>query len=140
MSLSDTARFLKLASLVFIFFGGLSALAVIPILSGPQKFLGELIYLDFDGSITIQTQAELLLTSILGGILVGFGVLLWQLVDKFYQSSPKEVARVIVIGLSAWYVVDTTASIISGAPFNLVLNAGLLGMFLVPLYLSKQSK
>jgi hypothetical protein len=62
------------------------------------------------------------------------------LVDKFYRSSPEEVARVIVIGLSAWYVVDTTASIISGAPFNLVLNAGLLGMFLVPLYLSKQSK
>lgn len=137
MTIDRSTKIMKFSAIVFIVFGLLSALAAWPPLAGPQQFLVQLIFADFDGSVTIATQSERLLSAILGGIIAGLGVMLWQLVDKLYQDNPALIGRIIITSLLTWFVVDSTASVLAGAPFNFIGNLGFLALFLVPLMRAK---
>lgn len=137
MTIDRSTKIMKFSAIVFIGFGLLSALAAWPPLAGPQQFLVQLIFTDFDGSVTIATQSERLLSAILGGIIAGLGVMLWQLVDKLYQDHPALIGRIIITSLLTWFVVDSTASVLAGAPFNFIGNLGFLALFLVPLMRAK---
>lgn len=74
-----------------------------------------------------------LVNAILGGVMVGWGVMIWLLVDRFLVRAPQDVKRVLIVGLATWFVVDSAGSIASGGWLNAVLNIGFLGVFLVPL-------
>lgn len=45
----------------------------------------------------------------------------------------------IMTGITFWFVTDSTASILSGAPVNAVLNIGFLLLFALPLRGTVQS-
>lgn len=137
MTIERSRSFMKFAAAIFVAFGLLSALAAWPPLAGPQQFLAQLIFMDFDGSVTIVTQSERLLSAILGGLIAGWGVILWQLVDKLYRDNPAMIGRMIMTSLLTWYMVDSTASAVAGAPLNFIGNLGFLALFLIPLMRAK---
>lgn len=140
MTIERSTKIMKFAAIVFIAFGLLSALAAWPPLAGPQKFLAQLIFMDFDGSVTITTQSERLLSAILGGMIAALGVILWQLTDKLYQDNPALIGRIIISSLITWYVIDSAASAVAGAPLNFIGNLGFLALFLIPLMRAKPDK
>ena len=140
MTIERSAIYMKFAAGIFVAFGLLSALAAWPPFAAPQIFLAELIFMDFDGSVTIASQSERLLSAILGGMIAAWGVILWQLVDKLYLDNPALIGRMIITSLLTWYFIDSIASVVAGAPLNFIGNLGFLAVFLIPLMLAKQSQ
>lgn len=137
MTIERSAIYMKFAAGIFVAFGMLSALASWPPFSAPQRFLAEMIFMDFDGSVTIASQSERLLSAILGGMIAAWGVILWQLVDKLYEDNPVLIGRMIISSLLTWYFIDSLASVAAGAPLNFIGNLGFLVLFLVPLMRAK---
>lgn len=140
MTIERSTAIMKFSAIIFIAFGLLSALAAWPPLAAPQRFLAELIFMDFDGSVTIATQSERLLSAILGGMIAALGVILWQLVDKLYMDNPALIGRIILSALLTWYVVDSVASAVAGAPLNFLGNLVFLALFVIPLMRAKPDR
>jgi len=123
---------LKIASYVLILFGLLMLSSLFTPTSAVLKQLLDLAFLSFDAPRTISPEAWLLV-GIAGGILAGWGVTL-LLVAKHVFASDAEAGRAIILpGIFAWFVVDGAGSILAGAWFNAVMNAGFLALFAVPL-------
>jgi hypothetical protein len=134
MALQSTVTQLKFASAVVIGFGLLTALAAWPALNLPTLWLIDLMFLPFDGQQNISGPEPRILSAILGGVLVGFGVLQWLLVTKLFAREPALTRHMILISMWSWFAVDCTASIVAGAPFNAAMNVPFLLLFVVPLW------
>jgi hypothetical protein len=110
-------------------------LAVAVLLIGP----GALTALDFvfwpvDGLQDASAEATRLLFAILGGITAGWGVMMWCLAGEPLARDPDLVRPILRTSLLAWFVLDSTGSVLAGAPFNAVLNVLILAAFLFPLW------
>jgi hypothetical protein len=124
---------LKLASIVVVGVGLVLALAAHPSTAGITALLADGIFWPFDGHPTLDAPATRLLAAISGGVMVGWGALLWLVATRILPSDPALTATLVRTSLLAWFAVDSTASILAGAPLNVVLNAVFLAAFLVPL-------
>jgi hypothetical protein len=134
MALQTTVTQLKFASAIVIGFGLVTALAAWPPLNLPTRWLVDLMFLPFDGQQNLSGSEPRILSAILGGVLVGFGVLQWLVVTKLFAREPALARQMLLTSMWSWFVVDCTASIIAGAPFNAVMNVLLLLLFVVPLW------
>jgi hypothetical protein len=134
MFIQSTVTQLKLASMVVIGFGLLTALAAWPSLNLPTLWLVDLMFFPFDGQQNLNGSEARILSAILGGILVGFGVLQWQVVTTLFAREPGLARQMLLTSMGSWFVVDCTASVIAGAPFNAVMNVPFLLLFVVPLW------
>lgn len=89
---------------------------------------------------TLSTQEGVLLTAvdgrlfvaISGGILAGWGMMIWLITTRIYAHDPALGGPLIVIPTCVWFVVDSTGSVIAGAPFNAVLNLSFLAILVLP--------
>jgi hypothetical protein len=104
MDLQRTITFLKFASVIVMGFGLLTAVAAWPPLNAPTRCL------------------------------VGFGVLQWLVLTKLFAREPALARHMLLSCMWSWFVVDSTASVVAGAPFNAVMNVPFLMLFLVPLW------
>lgn len=117
------ARFAPLAY-VLIVFGAVTAAGSTPVLAGPLNVMADLIFLPLDGYPQAEDPVFRLLASIAGGLMVGWGVMIWRL------SRDASLASAIRWGGIAWYVVDSTGSVLSGVPINALYNLGFLALFI----------
>lgn len=99
-----------------------------------EAFL-DLAYQPLDGSQKVVDGASFILNAILGGVLIGFGVMIWMTAERVYRQDPALGRSLILIPLLSWFVCDSAGSIIAGAWFNAVINIAILATFLVPLLL-----
>ena len=76
----------------------------------------------------------MLTIAILGGVMTGWGVLLWQLTTKLFPNDPALARTLILWSVETWFVVDSIGSVMVGAPVNVVLNLGFLVLFAIPLW------
>ena len=134
MHTQSTVTWLKVASAIVIGFGGMIALAAHPATSGLTGFLVDLVFWPLDGAQNIAVSEFRVLSAISGGIMVGWGLMLWLLSTHLYLRDPGLARTIILTSVGAWFVVDSTASIVAGAPLNAVLNLGFLFMFYLPLW------
>ena len=134
MSPQTTGHWLKAASVIVIGFGLLTALAAWLPFNLPAFWLVDLMFLPFDGQPNLNGPEARLLSGILGGVLVGFGVTQWLISSRLYPREPGLARTIILASMGVWFVVDSIASVIAGAPFNVVMNVPFLSMFVVPLW------
>jgi len=134
MQQQTTLRWLKFASLSVIGFGLLGVLATVPALSGATRFFIDLAFWPVDGVPGMPTPESNLLWAILNGIVVGWGVLLWQVATKVYVNRPDVGRSMILTSVGIWFVVDSAGSIAAGAPVNALLNITFLLLFFIPLW------
>jgi hypothetical protein len=137
MQKESAARWLKAASLITIGFGLLIAAAAYPATSTPVEFLTDLIFYPVDGAERIAGREIRLLNAICGGVMFGWGVMLYLTATKVYPQYPKLGRQIILTGIVSWFIVDSTGSALSGAPLNVLFNAGFLLMFCLPLMMVK---
>jgi hypothetical protein len=137
MLLERRIMLLKVASGIVIGFGVIAVLAALPSTSGVMRFLADLIFWPVDGAQTVSADETRLLSAISGGLMVGWGLLLWLLAARLFPNDPDLGRRLILPSISAWFVVDSLGSIAAGAPFNALFNIAFLPMFFVPLLWSK---
>jgi len=133
MSTSFVQPALKAASAAVMGVGLVVAIAAYPATSAVTNILADLIYWPFDGRQAVDTHTARLLAAIGGGVMFGWGVLLWQLATQVFAKDPMLAASLIRTSVLAWFVVDCVCSVLAGAYLNIVLNIGFLAMFLLPL-------
>jgi hypothetical protein len=137
MTIASTIAALKAASAIVIGFGLSTALAAWPPLNLPSLWLIDLMFLPFDGLQTLSAPEPRILSAILGGVLVGWGVMQWLIAAQLYAREPVLARQIMWASLWSWFAVDCTASAVAGAPFNAVMNLPFLLLFIIPLWRSE---
>jgi hypothetical protein len=133
METATTVRWLKLASAVVFGFGILIAFAAMPMLAGPTLILTDIILFPMDGGQSLASPETRILCAILGGITAGWGALLWLISTRLYPHDPVLGRSLILTSVWVWFCIDSTASVLAVAPYNVLLNMLFLAMFVVPL-------
>lgn len=137
MSRDSALIWLQVACGLTILTGLVAALASHPAGSGSWLLLFDLLAWPVDGQPAAFAPETFATNAVLGGVMIGWGVLMLQLVRGPLAGrdlpAAGATARMITIGLGAWFVIDTSGSFAAGLPGNAVLNAGFLLLFLPPL-------
>lgn len=134
MNQNTTLRWLKFGSALTIFFGILVGAAATTIGAMPTQFLTDLIFFPIDGAQDITAPETRLISAIGGGVMAGWGVLLWMLSTQLFPSDQRLAAKLIIASIVTWFVIDSAGSIIVGAPLNAAFNVLFLLIFCVPLW------
>lgn len=133
MSMERTITYLKIASGIVVGFGLLGFLGVWPAFAMPIEILLDLIFWPIDKQQTLATPESRLLLAIASGVLVGWGAMMWLIATQLYETNPKLARTMILTSMASWFVIDSTGSIISGAPINALFNLGFVALFYLPL-------
>ena len=132
MTLEGRIRMLKVASVITIGFGLLMAIAAVPALASPLAVLADLIFYPLDGAPLIDEPVVRLLSAITGGVMAGWGLMMYLFVTEVVPKDPALGRRIILLGIGAWYIVDSSMSLAAGAPLNVASNTVFLLLFVVP--------
>lgn len=133
MTLDTRVRLVTINAFALLILPGLLMVAglALPVMVLVEAFL-DLAHLPVDGGQPVDSDAARLLNAILGGVLVGFGTLIWRVGDTVFRSDPETGAALIVPAAAAWFVTDSLGSILAGAWFNAVINLAILAALLFP--------
>jgi hypothetical protein len=71
--------------------------------------------------------------AVLGGVMFGWGVALAAAVHSVFATGHRAGWNIVALSVGAWFVPDTSYSLLSGYWQNAVLNAVFLILFAVPL-------
>lgn len=133
MPIENTIRWLKTASVIVMFFALIVALGAHPATSWPLNFSADLIFWPVDGTQVTTAAETRLISGISGGVMFGWGILMWLIADKLFKREPEISRSIILTSIGTWFVIDSTASVIAGAPLNALLNCSFLFLYFVPL-------
>lgn len=140
MSVSKRITFLKVLALTLLIGPGL--LMITAPLTGlgflTEMFL-DLAHQPYEGAQPITGKSAHLLNAILGGILVGFGTMIWVVAEHVLRKDFALGRKLILIPLICWFITDSLGSIFTGAWFNAVLNSLIFGAFAIALFLGKKT-
>jgi hypothetical protein len=138
MSPSTASTWLKACSAVLLVgLGLLFAIAAHPAAAGIATLFADLLYWPMDGTQSMAAPETRIMLAIGGGITVGWGVTIWQIADRIMPKDPALARAILLPGMIAWFVTDSTCSWFAGAPLNIALNAVFLIAFTVPLWRAK---
>lgn len=137
MPINNAQAMLKIASAALIGLGGVVAMAAHPATAGATGLIADLVFWPLDGSPGLDQPATRLLAAIGGGVMVGWGAMLWLVATRLLPTDATLAGSLIRTSAIAWFVVDSVGSIVAGAPLNAALNVGFLALFLVPLASAK---
>lgn len=134
MNLTTRVAWLKTGATVTIAFGAVIAVAAIPALQAPTALLLDLVYLPLDGAPSTGGSATRILSAISGGVLIGWGLMMWLLATTLYAKEPALCRKIILTSIVSWFIVDSSMSIAAGAFLNVVFNVGFLLVFALPVW------
>ena len=138
MTQETTIRWLKFGSALTIFFGALIAAAAVPAMSGPVQFLADFIFFPLDGLQSVTAEETRLINAIGGGVMVGWGVMLWMVSTQLYPKEPALAGKIIMTSIVVWFVIDSAGSVFAGAPLNALGNVSFLLVFCLPLWRARK--
>jgi hypothetical protein len=95
-----------------------------------------LIYGSFDRISQFTPEATHYITlvhAVFGSVLIGWGITILYIIQRFYRKGNKNSWGIIAISILAWFIPDTVFSIVSGFTPNVLLNLVFLILFFIPL-------
>mgnify|MGYP001822871699 CR=1 FL=1 len=138
MSPQTTINVMKTAAALVVGFGVLALMGAHPATAEPLRFLIDMLFWPVNGAEDLSASATRLVCAIGGGLMVGWGLMLWQVATRLYPRDPELARTMILTSIGAWFIVDSAGSIAAGAPVNAVLNIGFLLAFAIPLWRPKR--
>lgn len=129
MTLQQSA--MRRAGWVLIATGVFFALAALPMFHPVVKVFLQVAYWPIHSLPPGLTVPVPLLVAITGGLTAGLGGMLWALGTHVAPAAPEAAAKVTQIAAWAWFCTDSIASVLVGAPFNVVLNLSFLALMLI---------
>jgi hypothetical protein len=132
MSQDFAALWLKIVSLLIVALGLLVAFGAHPATALPATWLTDIVFWPFDGLQTLEAPAARLLAAISGGVMVGWGLMIWLVMNRLLPADPRLARLLVVESTLAWYLVDSTGSFVSGATVNVLLNTVLMLTIVMP--------
>lgn len=124
---------LRFAAAVTMVTGLALALAAIPALNLPIRLLTDLLVWPLDRAETLAGSETRLALAIGGGVMLGWGLMIWQLAGEPLERAPEAVRGIIRTSVTAWFLVDSAGSVAAGAALNVLPNLVFLALFLLPL-------
>jgi hypothetical protein len=120
------------AGCLFVFFTGLlPSLSVFQATEEPWRLFFDALTWPLDHQPATFTASDRQLSAVLGGVLCGWALLLYQLArPEIFNES---IRRQMLLSVVVWFVLDSGGSIFAGLPLNAVGNLGFLLLLLVPL-------
>jgi hypothetical protein len=125
---------LKVTAVVVGSFGPVFFLGTMLATSEPARWTLDVLSWPLDGMQTYGSPELRFLSALAGGFLMGWGVMLWFLSVWVYDFAPEAVRKSVLMGLLAWFVLDSTGSIVSGTPSNAIFNIPVLLLAVGPLW------
>ena len=135
-----SALWLQVACAIAVATGLVSAAASSPATDGLWLFIFDLLKWPIDGNPTQFDLTTRAVNAVLGGVMVGWGTLMFLLVRNFLQKDYALVRKLILVGILSWFVIDSTGSFFAELPGNILLNVSFLCLFLPPLLFVKNDK
>jgi hypothetical protein len=74
------------------------------------------------------------LSALTGGVLLGWGVLIWCLSSWVYDKAPEPTRKTVLVSLLSWFFLDSLGSIASGNSSNAFFNILILLIAVGPLW------
>jgi len=133
MSRQGYITWLKVACVLAISFGVLSVLASFEGGSALWLFLFDILTWPLDGLPTGFEPISYALNAVLGGVMCGWGILLFLLANGPIAEGDHRMANYMFISLDVWFVVDSIGSVVAGIHANVVLNLIFFVIFAIPL-------
>jgi hypothetical protein len=127
---------LKITAIVVGSFGPVFFLGSMEATMEPARFTLDLLSWPLDGQTTYASHDTRFLSALAGGFLFGWGVMIWLLSAWVYDKAPEAVRRVVLIGLLAWFVLDSAGSVASGTASNVFFNVLILLLGVGPMWVS----
>lgn len=125
---------LKITAVVVGLFAPVFFLGTMPHTSEPARLTLDLLSWPVDGATSYVSPDTRFLSALTGGFLLGWGVMIWCLSTWVYDTAPEAVRRTVLSGMLAWFVLDSTGSILSGNASNAAFNIPVLLLAAGPLW------
>jgi hypothetical protein len=125
---------LKVTAIVVGSFGPVFFLGTMVATSELARLTLDILSWPLDGVQTYASPDIRFLSALTGGFLFGWGVMIWWLSEWVYDAQPEAVRRAVVVGILAWFVLDSAGSIASGTPSNAFFNIIVLLLAVGPLW------
>jgi hypothetical protein len=135
-----SAIWLQFACAIAVATGLVSAAASFPATDGLWLFLFDLLKWPIDGNPSQFDLTTRAVNAVLGGVMVGWGTLMFLLVRNFLKKDYALVRKLILVSIVSWFVIDSIGSFLAELPGNLLLNVSFLCLFLPPLLFVKNEK
>ncbi len=122
---------MRISGGVLVATGVLFALAALPFLHPVAYIFLQVAYWPIHAVPSELTVPVPLLLVITGGLTVGLGGMQWALGTYVAPLSAVAATKTAQIAAWSWFCVDSSGSILVGAPFNVVLNLSFLVLILL---------
>lgn len=132
MTNSRNIFWLKIASAMTIGFGVMLAAAAFPPLAAPTQFFADIILSPLGEAQDLSAHTTRLISAICGGVMAGWGVLFWMIATRLVGKEPALARQFILGSIFTWFVIDSTCSVLAGAPLNVIGNVPFLLIFAIP--------
>lgn len=132
MSRERQKLWLRVGGAALTGFGIMIALAAFPVVSAPTLLLADILVWPLDGAQSGKAPETRLLAAIGGGVMVGWGILLWSLAGSAFDRMQDLVPLLVRRSALGWFVVDSIASVAAGVPLNVLSNIALLALLFLP--------
>ena len=126
--------YLKITAFVVGSFGPVFFLGSMVNTSEPARWTLDLLCWPIDGTQNYDDPTIRFLSALTGGFLLGWGVMIWCLSIWVYDKAPEFVRRSVLMGIVAWFLMDSTGSYLSGNPWNVLFNTFILMLGVGPLW------
>ena len=127
--------YLKITAIVIGSFGPVFFLGTMLASSEPARWTLDFLAWPLDGAEVYTEPTTRFLSALTGGFLFGWGVMVWCLSAWVYDKAPEFVRRSVLVGVCAWFCLDSAGSIASGNPSNALFNVVVLLLAIGPLWL-----
>jgi len=115
-------------------FAPICFLGTMPEFAAPGRWTLDLLSFPIDGRESLDDTTARLLSAVLGGFLLGYGVTIWKL-SFVYDKAPELIRKTVLTGLCSWFFLDSSGSIAGGHASNALWNILVLLAFVGPLWL-----
>ena len=134
MSQSFHKFWLKVTAIVIGSFGPVFFFGTMAETLEPARWTMDILSWPLDGGTTFDSPDTRFLSALAGGFLLGWGMTIWCLSSWVYESNPEGVRKTVLIGVLAWFILDSAGSVLSGNPSNVFFNSIVLLVGIGPLW------
>ena len=104
-----------------------------------EQFFMELTGYGFDSLTAAEIRFHNLLSGVIGGTMLGWGLLLQLLSYRLIEHPTDWIWSAVALSVVAWYLCDTAATILAGSSLNVLLNTSILLLALPPLIVNRRN-
>ncbi|MGH1414619.1 MAG: hypothetical protein ACRBB0_14095 [Pelagimonas sp.] len=131
---------LRFGAVIIIGFGLLTWLLLAVGATTPLSLLLDLVAFGGTGTEVLTLTSGKMLGAIMAGLCVGVGLVVWGLSGVHLRQLPGETRRVLLVMIWGWYLVDSSGSILVGAPVNAIANLSFLVLVVWPIWAARREE